>query len=364
MHRAVSEAISAGAHKVVIVGADCPDLDSALLTSAFDALRDRQVVFGPARDGGYYLVGSRQPSPFLFQDITWGARNLLATSVARAREGGIEFCLLRELSDVDEPTDLPVWENSRRTSRSVSVIIPTLNEAKHLPGTLQNLDASQPTEIIVADGGSRDDTPRIAEAHGARVVTCTPNRARQMNAGAATARGEALLFLHADTRLPSTACRDLLAAFRSPTIVGGAFRFAIADPFPGRWLIEITANLRSRLWWMPYGDQALFVRRWAFDELGGFPDLPIMEDYQFVRRLRDIGRLALLDAAVLTSGRRWQRLGCLRATLMNELVILGYHCGVSPARLAAFYHTRPAPLKPRHGTSKDLAQSIRTNELV
>ena len=90
--------------------------------------------------------------------------------------------------------------------------------------------------------------------------------------------------------------------FVSPDVVGGAFRFKIRDPFPGRWLVESTTNLRSRLWQMPYGDQALFVRRWAFDELGGFPDLPIMEDYEFVRRLRTLGQLALLEAPVLTSG--------------------------------------------------------------
>jgi hypothetical protein len=97
---------------------------------------------------------------------------------------------------------------------------------------------------------------------------------------------------------------------------------------------------------MPYGDQALFVRRWVFTALGGFPGLPIMEDYEFVRRLRRQGRLALLDATVHTSGRRWQRLGCLRTTLINQLVILGYHCGVSPVKLAALYRGRRQPPQP------------------
>jgi rSAM/selenodomain-associated transferase 2 len=199
-------------------------------------------------------------------------------------------------------------------------------------------------EIIVADGGSRDDTPRITRCHGAKVVACPANRAGQMNRGAAAARGETLLFLHADTWLPANYHDTVLAALRRPTVVGGAFRFRIREPFRGRRLVECMTNLRARLWRMPYGDQAVFVRRWAFETLGGFPDLPIMEDYEFVRRLRRFGSLAVLDAAVLTSGRRWQRLGFLRTTLINRLVIIGYRCGVAPANLAALYRgTGPRP---------------------
>jgi hypothetical protein len=158
-----------------------------------------------------------------------------------------------------------------------------------------------------------------------------------MNSAAAVARGETLLFLHADTLLPANYCDAVFTALRRPSVAAGAFHFKIRDPFAGRRLVETTTNLRSRLWRMPYGDQALFVRRWAFDEVGGFPDLPIMEDYEFVRRLRQLGDLALLDAPVLISGRRWQRLGLLRTTTINSLLVLLYHCGVAPAKLAALY---------------------------
>lgn len=337
MLRATSEALGMGMDAVVVIGADCPELDAALIERAFDALRSHPVVFGPAKDGGYYLVGLRQSLPALFQGIAWSTASVLADSIARARQMGIEPCLLPELSDVDEPADLPAWEKARQTNRTVSVVIPTLNEAEHLPLTLKQVAAGEPKEIIVADGGSHDDTLRIAESHGATLVSSPPNRAHQMNAGAAAARGETLLFLHADTLLPPNYREAVLTALRLPDVVGGAFRFRVADPFPGRWLVENTTNLRSRLWRMPYGDQAMFVRRWAFDELGGFPDSPIMEDYEFVRRLRRLGRLALLNDAVITSGRRWQRLGFLRTTLINKLVILGYHCGVPPVKLAALY---------------------------
>ena len=359
MHRAMRRAFSAGAHRVIIIGSDCPQLDAERVRNAFDLLRTHPLVFGPARDGGYYLVGARDAYPFLFENIGWGEGNVLATSVARARDAGVRPVSLPELVDVDEAADLRVWADARRTSGSVSVVIPVLNEAKHLPETLARAAASAPGEIIVADGGSRDQTVRVAEAQGARVVTCSPNRARQMNAGAAVARGEVLLFLHGDTLLPPLSCQKALAAFRAPSVVVGAFRFAIAHPFPGRWLVETTTNWRSRIWRLPYGDQALFVRRWAFDELGGFPDLPIMEDYEFVRRLRRLGDLALLDEPALTSGRRWRRLGFLRATLVNKLVILGYRCGVSPVRLAALYHGEAVRLKPRLRTSETMAPTSR-----
>ncbi|HTL16180.1 MAG TPA: TIGR04283 family arsenosugar biosynthesis glycosyltransferase [Patescibacteria group bacterium] len=364
MLRAMERAFRSGVERAIIIGADCPELDARLLSGAFKSLRSHSLVFGPARDGGYYLLGSREPYPFLFQNINWGTGDVLATSLRRARDAGIDPWLLPELTDIDGPADLPVWEKARHINQSVSVIIPVVNEAKHLPRTLEQAATNKPGEIIVADGGSHDETVRIAKGYGARVVTCGPNRARQMNAGAALARGEVLLFLHADTVPPRGYCQEVLAAFRAPKVVGGAFRFAIADPFPGRCLLEASTNLRSHLWRMPYGDQAIFVRRWAFDQVGGFPDLPIMEDYEFIRRLRRLGKLALLDAAVLTSGRRWQRLGFVRTTLINKLMILGYNLGVPPARLAAYYSAQAGHPKPQLDAPEILPERFEKHERV
>jgi rSAM/selenodomain-associated transferase 2/rSAM/selenodomain-associated transferase 1 len=344
MHRAANDALAAGAQAVVIVGADCPDLDAALVARAFEQLKTHQLVFGPARDGGYYLVGLRSPMPQLFEGINWGTDSVLAASLAKAHERGIRPFLLPELSDVDGPQDLDLWWNARSANRTLSVIIPALNEAEQLPATLERVGTGSHLDIIVADGGSHDDTPRIAESCGTRLVTSPTHRARQMNAAAAIARGETLLFLHADTLLPTNYCDAVFTALRRPSVVAGAFRFKIRDPFAGRRLVETTTNLRSRLWRMPYGDQALFVRRWAFDEAGGFPDSPIMEDYEFVRRVCRLGDLALLDSPVLISGRRWQRLGLLRTTAINSLLVLLYHCGVAPAKLAALYRRScPSP---------------------
>jgi len=220
---------------------------------------------------------------------------------------------------------------------SISVIIPTLHEAANLPAALVALGRVGGLEVIVADGGSADATVVLAKAAGARVVMAPPGRAGQQNAGAAIAAGEILLFLHADTHLPlgfTDAIRDCLAR---PDVVAGAFCLEIGGEGWGLRLIERLANWRSRWLGMPYGDQGLFTRQESFAAVGGFPDQEIMEDFELVRRLKKLGRIAVLDLPVRTSARRWQRLGVARTTLINQLVFFGYFLGIAPARLAGWY---------------------------
>src|SRR5262249_33747489 len=145
--------------------------------------------------------------------------------------------------------------------------------------TLEAARAGCPHEIIVADGGSADDTRPIARSAGAMVLQSQPGRARQMNAGAARASGKVLLFLHADTQLPEDWPRFVGETLAPPGVAGGSFRFRLREPFTGRWLVERGTNLRSRWFQNPYGDQALFLRSALFEELGGFAELPILEDY-------------------------------------------------------------------------------------
>ena len=167
MSRATSEAFAAGAEAVVVIGADCPELDAALVERAFDSLRDHPLVFGPAKDGGYYLVGLRAALPHCSR-ASLGAPATCWRPPSRKRgKLGVEPFLLPELSDVDEPADLEVWEKARCASRTCPSLFPTLNEAEHLPLTLKHAAGSEPLEIIVADGGSRDETLRIAQSHGA-----------------------------------------------------------------------------------------------------------------------------------------------------------------------------------------------------
>jgi len=207
-----------------------------------------------------------------------------------------------------------------------------------LPATLEAAQRGEPHEIIVVDGGSADDTAKIARSLDCIVLNGPRCRAQQMNVGAAMATGEYLLFLHADTLLPADYVTHVRQILAQPEAVGGAFMFATSDDFAGRKLVERATNWRVRLWQFPYGDQGLFLRRNSFKQIGGFPDMPIMEDYEFVRRLRRLGKIVIAPATAVTSGRRWQRLGVLRTTLTNRAIILGYHLGISPSRLAGWYH--------------------------
>lgn len=226
---------------------------------------------------------------------------------------------------------------------AISIVIPALNEARQLPAVLDRLRAANPVEVIVVDGGSSDGTAELAEAKGARVFRATPGRSHQLNCGAAAATGPLLLFLHADTRLPEEFDRTIRQTLAQPGVVAGAFRLAIDGPGRGLRWVEWGVNLRSRLLQMPYGDQAIFLSAEVFQSLGCFPDLPMMEDFELVRRLRKVGRVAIAPSAVVTSDRRWRTLGILRTTLANQAMIAGYLLGIDPHRLARWYRNLGKP---------------------
>jgi hypothetical protein len=340
MDNAFQSGFDQGYDRIVIVGSDCPELTSDILKEAFQALNHHPVVLGPAADGGYYLIGLKQRLSNVFQGIPWGTTNVLETTRNAISCLNVSFAQLKLLSDVDTPEDLHIWESAQKArshhNNSLSIIIPALNESAQILAAIQSARKGLPLEVIVVDGGSRDETAQIATKAGATVIQAPRGRAAQMNAGAGISRGSHLLFLHADTRLPdgySVHIRRIL----NDSAVAGAFRFGIAQPFSGRRLIEWMTNFRARKLQMPYGDQAIFIRRKDFIEMDGYKSIPIMEDYDFIRRLRRRGRIVIADAVALTSSRRWLELGVPLNTLVNQLVIAGYHCGVTPEKLAKFY---------------------------
>jgi len=224
---------------------------------------------------------------------------------------------------------------ARSAGASISVIIPTLNEEAHLARTLEIVMARPIREVFVVDAGSRDSTVEIARAFGAEVLSNAPRgRAMQMNYGASLASGEILLFQHADTRLPVDFDEHISAAMRKSPRALGAFRLCIDSPRRSfRW-IECAVAQRSKRLRRPYGDQSLFMRREVFEQLGGYREIPIMEDYDLVRRAAKRGRVRVLEACVTTSARRWLADGVIRTTLCNQGIALAYRLGVSPARLA------------------------------
>ncbi|PZV04652.1 MAG: glycosyltransferase [Leptolyngbya sp.] len=244
------------------------------------------------------------------------------------------------LAEHSTQTTVALSTNENLPLPAISVVIPALNEARQLPAVLDRLRAANfanSIEVIVVDGGSVDGTAEVAEAQGARVVRATPGRSHQLNCGAAVVTGPLLLFLHADTCLPEGFDRTIRQTLAQPGVVAGAFRLAIDGPGRGLRWVEWGVNLRSRLLQMPYGDQAIFLKAEVFDKLGGFPDLPMMEDFELVRRLRQVGRVAIAPAAVVTSDRRWRTLGILRTTLANQAMIAGYLLGIDPHKLARWY---------------------------
>ncbi|WP_445626865.1 TIGR04283 family arsenosugar biosynthesis glycosyltransferase [Nostoc sp. DSM 114167] len=219
----------------------------------------------------------------------------------------------------------------------ISIIIPAINEAGNIKKAIATTQANLNIEVIVIDGGSSDDTVAIAQSLNVKVISSSPGRAVQMNAGAVAASGEILLFLHADTRLPTGFDEMIRTALQQPGIVAGAFKLRIdASLLSLRW-VEWGVNVRSHFYQMPYGDQAIFLTKEVFQKIGSFPELPIMEDFELMRRLKRIGRIVIIPTPVVTSARRWLQKGVLKTTLLNQIVIIAYLLGVSPERICRWY---------------------------
>lgn len=227
---------------------------------------------------------------------------------------------------------------SGRAGVRFSIILPVLNEAPLIAARLGDLRREMPgVEVIVVDGGSRDATVEIARPLADRVITSAPGRAVQMNAGAAVAGGDVLLFLHVDTRLPPAALCEVVEGLAASARHWGRFDVRIEGRHPLLPVVAAMMNLRSRLTGVATGDQAIFVTRRTFALAGGFPDISLMEDIAISKRLRRLGKPLCLRARVNTSGRRWEANGALRTIVIMWGLRLGYVLGVAPARLARIW---------------------------
>jgi rSAM/selenodomain-associated transferase 2 len=342
MRHAIASALKRGNQQVVLMGTDVPSVTVDQLTAAFDSLQNNDMVLGPSRDGGYWLIGLRRAAD-LFTDIAWGTDRVLEQTLAAGRRLKLRTAQLAPLQDIDNTDDLaelPAHIHSRKPY--LSVVIPALNEAANIETAIQSARCDD-CEIIVVDGGSRDRTAACAQAAGARVIPAPMGRALQQNRGARKAGGKVLLFLHADSRLPADYCPHLFETLMDSRTVAGAFQFKTDLSNWSMRLIEKAARIRSAWFQMPYGDQGIFLHKALFDRIGGFTPVPIAEDLFLVRRLAQIGRIGLAPMPVVTSGRRWRTIGVWRATLINYLIAGGCLIRVPARYLAPLYNLWTTP---------------------
>ncbi|MHB8381599.1 MAG: TIGR04283 family arsenosugar biosynthesis glycosyltransferase [Candidatus Binataceae bacterium] len=347
------------ADAAIVVGSDSPGLPLRVIEQAREALRDGAAVLGPSADGGFYLIGMTRCPAGILAALPWSQSDTCARTLERLRSRGISVRMLERWFDVDVPADLEHLEDliargeiavpatsaalgeiRSKPAVRISVVIPVLNEEARIARRLEELRRIDGLgEVIVVDGGSIDRTVSIARSFaGVKVLKTSRGRARQMNAGAAAAIGNAILFLHADVSLPPEAGALIDRALAQPGAIAGAFKtWTISDTRASRLGILLhLADIRSRYTSLPYGDQAIFVNARVFRELGGYPDQPLMEDLEFSRLLKRRGKIVRVPANVSVSGRRFLERPIYHAALMNIFPIL-YRLGVPAASLARFY---------------------------
>ena len=231
MHAAIKNAFAQGAKKVIVIGTDCPDIEPKTLINAFNRLDESNAVIGPAFDGGYFLIGLNQPNEAIFNGVEWGTETVLEQTIENGKDCQFKVSQLAPLSDVDYPEDLIVCRRkkinfqietnaTKQMAKKISVIIPTLNEETDIERTLQPLLGNDQLEIIIVDGGSTDQTVNRVESLGVKVIKTNPGRGKQLNAGAAIATAETLLFLHADTTLPKNFAQHVCKTLEQGAIAG------------------------------------------------------------------------------------------------------------------------------------------------
>jgi uncharacterized protein len=346
---------------VIAIGGDCPALDTGCLNAAAAALSATDVVIGPARDGGYYLIGSRQRHDSLFHEIQWSSPHVLSQTLERARSAGLSVRLLEEKEDVD---DAPAWQRwaSRVTRhhvantvpgaafRDLSIVIPTWNEAPRIAENVTKVKAAFPeSEILIVDGGSADETVKRAQDAGAVVIASERGRGVQCARGAEQAGGGWLLFLHADTQIaPASAAvaRDFMDSARNQI---ATFRLRMDD---SSWSLRLFCWFsRWDTVFTRFGDQGILVHRSFYRELGGFECWPLFEDVDLLRRARERTKVVSLPAYVITSARRFQENGILRQQFLNTRLLLRFLMGAKPEVLAQQYRAGREGAKPREGDS-------------
>ncbi len=337
LKKVVTAAFLDGAERVIVIGSDCPGLDSLTVNRAFWALLKKNVVIGTSEDGGYYLIGFNQARyAALLDDIPWSTSQVLQHTLEKAKKMGGSTELLSEKFDVDTVDDLKRLSQVKHyhpcDTLRISVIIPTLNEEKDIESTLINLTRQHhPYEVLVVDGGSNDKTIEIASRY-AKLVRSGKGRAQQMNEGAKVATGDVFLFLHADTQLPNNAFLKIENALQSGKKQSGRFRMSFGHGHPLLKFYEY----QTRFHLFSYGDQGFFVKRELFQEMGGFSVDTAFEDIDFYRRLLKHEKPVIIRDPVITSPRRFLKNGILKQKFINISLAAMYCLGFRRSTIKKF----------------------------
>ena len=349
---AFGDAFARGDKRVVVIGSDCPRMTSTHLRDALQRLAHIDVVLGPATDGGYYLIALRAESaktsvPYLFTGIPWSTSAVLDATIDIAEKCGLTYAVLETLPDVDTLEDLAdaaaaLDAAELPTEPTVSVVIPALDDAGCVAAAVASALAAGAAEVIVVDGGSFDATREVAETAGATVIEAARGRATQMDAGARAANGDVVLFLHADTLLPERAAALACETLARKRVVAGAFSFAVPRSARHAWLISAIGRARHQLGGAPWGDQGVFMAAQTWRDLGGFGDVPVMEDLEMAARLRRLGKIVVRREQAVTSARVWDEYGLVLPTVVNACGILAYLLGMDPERIVQ-WRARIAP---------------------
>lgn len=342
MENAFVRLFSRGFEHILLVGSDILDLQVEDFEDAFQALGKSQAALGPAADGGFYLIGLDRPCPAAFEDQLWGLGEILLRTEQKLLHSGFQVVRLKTRRDVDRKSDLDAFYSSRDFRGKLSVIIPTLSGIDPLRTLLESLNAQlwPDDEIIVVQGN--DEEGGDSSEMGPRVRTASSPRGRgiQMNRGAELAKGDILLFLHDDSHPPPQFPYLIRKIGNSPGISLGCFELGFKPSSRGLDWIARWANLRSRWFKLPYGDQGIFCKRSVYDRLGGFRRRFLMEDVDFVRRGKKLGKLMMMPCTLYTSPRRYLAKGILRTSIENHLMILLYALGIKDETLYSIYYRK------------------------
>ena len=345
LKKAFGAAFSRGATTVIAIGGDCPELDQETFHEAVTRLARAELVLGPATDGGYYLLALRRPAPELFDNIPWSSNQVASMTLARAKILGLSRELLTPKDDIDDIASyrgyLSRVAKKASPSDTLSVIVPTLNEATSLDATLTAAVQSLPgARLIVVDGQSSDRTRDVAARHGAKVIVTRRGRGHQCRTGAAAATSDWLLFLHADTVLPPQAGLVFGNFIQQMDAQVATFRLRFDRP---HWFLRASGWFtRIDSVFTRFGDQGILIRREFYDALGGFPDWPLFEDVALLQRARAATRIHSLPATVTTSARRFNQRGPIVQQWLNARLLIRYLMGTPVAELAAQYRS-PTP---------------------